>query len=92
MLSDLDLDPNMIGMVEQVIASQGRLFFGTKLSTFSAYIFRMRGYNKYIADKHLLYHNTHYTGDWNVDQRETKQGMSPHNWGMEYTSTWEDIY
>ena len=37
-------NPNWIGMVEQVIASQGRIFVGTWWSTFSGFIVRMRAY------------------------------------------------
>lgn len=44
---DFDLDiknKNHIGMIEQIIASKGRIFYGTYLSTFTHYIKRMRGY------------------------------------------------
>ena len=37
-------DPNFVGMVEQIIASQGRVFVGTWYSTFTGYINRLRGY------------------------------------------------
>ena len=39
-----DLDPNLFGMIDTVIASRGRLFVGTWFSTFTGYINRMRGY------------------------------------------------
>jgi hypothetical protein len=39
-----DLNPNLLGMVEQVVAAQGKTFHGTQLSTFTAYINRLRGY------------------------------------------------
>jgi hypothetical protein len=44
--SDLvkDMNPNLLGMVEQVVAAQGKTFHGTQLSTFTAYINRLRGY------------------------------------------------
>lgn len=34
------------GCIEQVICAMGRSFFGTLESTFSSYIFRLRGYIK----------------------------------------------
>jgi len=39
------LNTNYYGMVDQLISSRGRLFFGTWFSTFSGYINRMRGYH-----------------------------------------------
>ena len=33
-----------MGMLDQVIASQGRVFVGTWYSTFTGYINRLRGY------------------------------------------------
>jgi hypothetical protein len=38
------LNTNYYGMVDQLIASRGRTFFGTYYSTFTGYINRMRGY------------------------------------------------
>ncbi|KAM3572274.1 hypothetical protein VYU27_005714 [Nannochloropsis oceanica] len=39
-----DMNPNLAGMVEQIIASGARTFVGTYFSTFTGYITRMRGY------------------------------------------------
>lgn len=39
-----ELDSSFIGMVDTIVASQGRTFVGTWFSTFSGYINRMRGY------------------------------------------------
>lgn len=39
-----DMNPNLTGMVEQVIASGARTYVGTYFSTFTGYITRMRGY------------------------------------------------
>jgi len=38
------LHPKFEGMVEQLICAAGRVFAGTPMSTFSAHIFRLRGY------------------------------------------------
>lgn len=45
------INSNFYGMLDQLIASKGKVFFGTFFSTLSGYVNRMRGY--YIA-KHKL--------------------------------------
>jgi len=40
------LSPNYFGMLDQVVASKGRRFFGAYYSTFTGYIIRMRGYHE----------------------------------------------
>ena len=39
-----DVNPNFFGLVEQVVASRSRFFFGTYYSTFSSFVVRLRGY------------------------------------------------
>ncbi|CAN0437008.1 unnamed protein product, partial [Hapterophycus canaliculatus] len=39
-----ELNPNLIGMLDQIVASHGRTFTGCWLSTFTAYILRLRGH------------------------------------------------
>jgi hypothetical protein len=46
-----NVNTNYYGMLDQLVASKGRVFFGTWFSTLSGYVNRMRGY--YIA-KHKL--------------------------------------
>lgn len=45
------VNTNYYGMVDQLVASRGRTFFGCWFSTFTAYINRLRGYH---ADDHQL--------------------------------------
>jgi len=45
------VNPNYYGMLDQLVAYKGRVFFGTWFSTLSGYINRMRGY---YAAKHKL--------------------------------------
>jgi hypothetical protein len=40
-----DIDKHYYGMIDQLIASRGRTFFGCWFSTFSGYINRIRGYH-----------------------------------------------
>lgn len=39
-----DINPNFLGMIDQVVCTRGDVFVGTWFSTFSGYITRMRGY------------------------------------------------
>jgi hypothetical protein len=45
------VDPNYHGMIDQIVASRGKVFMGSFFSTFSGYINRMRGYHKDYADE-----------------------------------------
>lgn len=38
------VNPEWVGMIEQVVAANGRVFVGTYWSTFTSFIVRMRGY------------------------------------------------
>mmetsp|Transcript_34475 Transcript_34475/g.72665 ORF Transcript_34475/g.72665 Transcript_34475/m.72665 type:complete len:587 (-) Transcript_34475:3476-5236(-) len=67
-----DLDPNYVGMIDQVAASMARVFVGTYFSSFSAFIGRMRGYHL-ISGKDMYYSHPDY---WN----ET------HNWAYPHAS------
>ena len=41
----IDVNTNFYGMIDQLVASKGRKFFGCWLSTFTGFITRMRGYH-----------------------------------------------
>ena len=51
------INPNYLGMIDQVVCTRGEKFVGTWFSTFTGYITRMRGYfgypdsNTYFGDK-----------------------------------------
>lgn len=59
------LNPNYLGMIEQIVASKANTFFGTYFSTFSSYIVRMRGYhstrNELDGHDDGILRNTFYT-------------------------------
>ena len=65
-----DLDPNFVGMIDQIVASRSRTFVGTYFSSFSAYIGRMRGYSG-VSDIDMLYGQRSH---WN----ETHSWVYPH--------------
>ena len=70
-------NPNWIGMIEQIIASHGEIFYGTYLSTFTHYIIRMRGYMK--KD------NSRYIRGEMVDEKTIC------SWQHEYKDVWENL-
>ncbi|KAJ1422622.1 GDP-fucose protein O-fucosyltransferase-domain-containing protein [Ochromonadaceae sp. CCMP2298] len=48
------INPNFLGMIDQVVCTRGDIFVGTWFSTFSGYITRMRGYMGY-QDSSVFY-------------------------------------
>lgn len=48
------MNPNYLGMIDQIICSRGDYFVGTWFSTFTGYITRMRGYLGY-SDKTVFF-------------------------------------
>lgn len=49
-----DINPNFLGMIDQVICTRGEIFVGTWFSTFTGYITRMRAYLGY-SDKSTFF-------------------------------------
>ena len=85
-LARLDqLDPNFVGMIDQVVCSRGRVFVGTYFSSFSAYIGRMRGYHG-TSNKLMFYGQ--------LDRMyETHSWFYPHSSysAREYPTGWNGI-
>lgn len=56
-----NINPNFLGMIDQVVCAKGQYFVGTWFSTFTGYITRMRGYlgfhdyTVYYGDKKRRY-------------------------------------
>ncbi|CAM9179038.1 unnamed protein product [Laminaria digitata] len=80
-----ELNPNLLGMLEQVIASHGRTFTGSWLSTFTAYIFRLRGYLQMPRKSNLLYFPPKRTYHYTSHMPESPL------WATEWPFGWEDI-
>ncbi len=84
---NLDFDINLIPMVEQLICTRGVKFVGMQMSTFSSYIFRMRGYMSDIEDKGY-YINTEASGcDNQIGFLEDENFIA--NWSREYKNGWD---
>jgi len=80
-----NIDPNFVGMIDQVVASRARDFVGTYFSSFSAYVGRMRGYHA-ISGKRMFYSHMDY---WN----ETHKWVNAHSSysSREYPIGWVGI-
>jgi hypothetical protein len=78
-------NPDWVGMVEQVVAAQGRVFVGTYWSTFTAYVVRMRGYQGHA--KRSFYSLAKYR-DVYATGTERRKGAG---WWREWPEAWEGI-
>lgn len=88
------LNTNLYGMVEQVVVAQGKTFHGTELSTFSAYINRLRGYysirnrskghEKGIIESYVFSDNQQFKFD-------KYKPIRPPFWMKEFQAAWRDI-
>ena len=83
------VDAKAVGLVEQFICAGGRVFVGTKFSTYSSYIYRLRGY-MHAPDLTQYAHNVKYS--------QPGQGFDPsptrttvHDLFNEHAELWEDI-
>lgn len=91
----VEIPHKLHGEVEMVICAMARMFFGTKESTFSSYIGRLRGYLN-APYTQILYHHYQLTSD--ADKSEEISRFS--DWGKPYKGKiykipfkdlWEDI-
>ena len=92
------LNSNLIGIIEQIICSRGKIFIGNKLSTFSSYIYRLRGYMKDIENKEY-YINTDKCLNYNKQKNELSIKIYPtwiktwmNTWGREHPESWDFSY
>jgi hypothetical protein len=81
--SDINID--LIGPIEQIICTEAITFIGNKLSTFSSYIYRLRGYMKHITDKRFLTYNV----ECHPDVEEGYWWVA--TWARDYSEVFESI-
>ena len=55
-----DTEDSWLPLIEQLVCARARIFLGTRKSTFSGYIHRMRGYMLDVRQKTPLFHDLHY--------------------------------
>lgn len=79
-------DEKWIPAIEQLICTRGLKFIGMKYSTFSSYIYRLRGYMDDIADKNYYLNGLLYAKELQVNFREDQQFIA--NWVREYKDAW----
>lgn len=73
-----------IALVEQLICSRGIKFIGTKFSTFSNYIYRLRGYMSDIEDKNYIV----ISEPFNKNNQLKYKGES-NLWTREFCDAWD---
>lgn len=90
-----DFNKNYYGMLDQRVASRGRVFFGAFLSTFTGYINRMRGYHTQkehspgYKDGNLQ--SYFYVPLQQRDDMATYRSLTGPLWGREFPTAWRDI-
>ena len=92
-----DLNPKFYGMLDQIVASRGGVFFGTAYSTFTSYINRLRGYYS-KGQKSKGYENgeieSYYLHEKSQDIKLMMKHFEPVNkpfWAREFPVAWRDI-
>eukprot|EP00986_Skeletonema_menzelii_P005115 scaffold1811_cov145-Skeletonema_menzelii.AAC.6 len=91
-----DVNTNYFGMIDQLVASRGRVFFGCYHSTFSGFIFRMRGYHsqkeKVEGWEHgVLPNSYYYSGKKEKAMYESYGPLRTPYYSREFPTSWRDI-
>eukprot|EP01122_Echinamoeba_exundans_P010334 TRINITY_DN3846_c0_g1_i2.p1 TRINITY_DN3846_c0_g1~~TRINITY_DN3846_c0_g1_i2.p1 ORF type:complete len:281 (+),score=55.77 TRINITY_DN3846_c0_g1_i2:260-1102(+) len=89
---------NWIGVIEQIICSRSQIFVGTKLSTYSGYVQRLRGYMNDIEDDNIYFTDTMFP-DGYKDTRVFPTEWPTWNdhwiyhalWGREFPESWQNL-
>jgi len=92
------IQPNWVGIIEQIICSRGIRFIGTRLSTYSGYITRIRGYSPDIADKNIYFTDAKYPEGYKDDGVFSKEWprwgdywLDHGLWAREFEEAWDGI-
>jgi len=89
------LNTNYYGMLDQLVASRGRVFFGTAMSTFTGYINRMRGYHssKYKQEGYLngTIQSYYFTPAREKNSMLVYTPLKGPTWAREFPIAWRDI-
>ena len=80
------LNPNLLGFVEQQVAARARVFIGTWWSTFTGYIIRLRGYITPGAASASWYFMHEY-----MNEMQTYQEPEGAGWWREWPPAWTGI-
>ena len=80
-LDEDNINRKIIALIEMIICSGGKRFFGTVSSTYSAYITRLRGYMD-APDKDVWFHNKPNKHEYHFNANE---------YMIEHKEMWDDI-
>merc|ERR1740124_1113857 len=91
-IDDMEIPKKLVGCIEQIICTGGRRFFGTQASTFTSYIFRLRGYIG-APDTREYWHNIRYTGLVEIDEyaQPMEEVLDGTDYMLEFPGLWEDL-
>ena len=97
LVGDNHINTNFYGQIDQMIAAKSFVFLGTFLSTFTAYINRLRGYYS-IRDKYPLGYELgqlknviHFLPTYATFEMWKYQAIKPPFWFREFPVGWRDI-
>jgi hypothetical protein len=90
------VNTNYFGMIDQLVASRGRVFFGCYQSTFSGFIIRMRAYHAMRDEsigweKGVVPNTFFYTGQREKEIYQTYFPLSPPYYQKEFPTAWRGI-
>ena len=86
-LSRTDIPEKLIGPIEQVICAASGRFVGTKLSTFSSYITRLKGYLD-TGDTNVYFITDKYSGP--LPDNYQPEGLKGRSYLREFPMMWQD--
>lgn len=79
------INPNFLGMLDQIVCTRGDVFVGTWFSTFTGYITRMRGYLHHLD-------NSNFFGDMkHRDRMQSPEAMHFPYYMREWNESWWGI-
>ena len=91
-----DVNSNYFGMIDQLVASRGEIFFGCWFSTFTGFIMRMRGYHS-VKDKlagsedGVLPTSFYYATPQKKNEMGLYKALSPGFFNREFPTSWRGI-
>jgi hypothetical protein len=90
------VDKNYYGMIDQLVTSRGRTFFGCWFSTFTGYITRLRGYHSQIEETQgyemgLLPNTYYYTLEAHKTKMHDFWPIKKLFYAREYPASWRNL-
>eukprot|EP00956_Cyclotella_meneghiniana_P004352 scaffold5312_cov71-Cyclotella_meneghiniana.AAC.6 len=90
------VNTNYFGMIDQLVASRGRVFFGCYQSTFSGFIIRMRAYHAMRDESPgwedgIIQNTFFYTGEKHKNIYQKYIPLAPPYFSKEYSTAWRGI-